>query len=149
MSVGRFCNREVVFIEKSAGIPEVSRLMREHHVGDLIVVEERAGRRVPVGIVTDRDVVIEVLAEGVDLQGVTVGDVMSFDLVTAREDDDLFDTIKAMRAKAVRRIPVVDASGALVGILSVDDLLDIFAEHLTDLAALVRREQAREQRRRP
>lgn len=149
MSAGRFCNREVVFIEKSAGIPEVSRLMREHHVGDLIVVEERAGRRVPIGIVTDRDVVIEVLAEGVDLQGVTVGDIMSFDLVTAREDDDLFDTIKAMRAKAVRRIPVVDTSGALVGILSVDDLLDIFAEHLTDLAALVRREQAREQRRRP
>jgi CBS domain-containing protein len=99
--------------------------------------------------VTDRDVVIEVLAEGVDMQGVTVGDVMSFELVTAREHDDLFDTIKAMRAKAVRRVPVVDASGALVGILSVDDLLEIFAEHLADLAALVRREQNREQRQRP
>jgi CBS domain-containing protein len=149
MSAGKFCNREVVFVEKSAAIPEVARLMREYHVGDLVVVEERAGKRVPVGIVTDRDVVIEVLAEGVDMQGVTVGDVMSFELVTAREHDDLFDTIKAMRAKAVRRVPVVDASGALVGILSVDDLLEIFAEHLADLAALVRREQKREQRQRP
>ena len=149
MSAGKFCNREVVFVEKSAGIPEIARLMREYHVGDLIVVEERAGRRIPIGIVTDRDVVIEVLAESVDLEGVTAGDVMSFELVTAREDDDLFDTIKAMRAKAVRRIPVVDTGGALVGILSVDDLLDIFAEHLTDLAALVRREQTREQRQRP
>jgi CBS domain-containing protein len=149
MSVGKFCNREVVFVHKSAGIAEVARLMRENHVGDLLVVEERAGQRFPVGIVTDRDLVIEVLAEGVDTQGVTVGDVMSFELVTARENDDLFDTIKIMRAKAVRRIPVVDAHGVLVGILSVDDLIDIFSEHLTDLAALIRREQTQEQRRRP
>jgi CBS domain-containing protein len=149
MSVGKFCNREVVFVHKSAGIAEVARLMRENHVGDLLVVEERAGQRFPVGMVTDRDLVIEVLAEGVDTQGVTVGDVMSFELVTARENDDLFDTIKIMRAKAVRRIPVVDAHGVLVGILSVDDLIDIFSEHLTDLAALIRREQTQEQRRRP
>ncbi len=149
MSAGKYCNREVVVVSKTAGIAEAARLMREYHVGDLVVVEERAGKRIPIGIVTDRDLVIEVLAEDVDPGTLAVGDVMSFELATARETDDLLDTIKAMRAKGVRRLPVVATDGALVGILAIDDLIDIFAEHLTDLAALIRREQMREQRQRP
>jgi len=144
MRTGDVCNREVVFVERDGAIADAARLMREHHVGDLVVVEDRDGRRVPVGILTDRDLVVEVLAEGVDLNDVDVGDVMSDALVTAREDDALSDTVKRMRLKGVRRVPVVDRTGALIGILTVDDLLDLLAEQVSDLARLVQREQQRE-----
>lgn len=148
MTVGEFCNREVVFIRRDESIPEAARLMRRHHVGDLVVVEEQQDRRVPVGIVTDRDLVLEVIAQEVDPNRLTVGDVMSFELVTAREEDSLFDAIKLMRRRGVRRVPVVDRAGVLVGILSVDDLLELFAETLGDLATLLQREQQREKERR-
>jgi len=148
-SIGRICNRDVVIVEKNASVIEAARRMRAHHVGDLLVVEPGPQGPVPVGIVTDRDLVIEVLAEEVDVQTVTVGDIMSFDLVTAHENDDLLDTLKRMRARAVRRIPVVDARDVLVGILSVDDLIDLFAEQLGDLARLIGREQAHEREGRP
>jgi CBS domain-containing protein len=144
MTVGAVCNREVVFIQRGASIPEAARLMREYHVGDLVVVDEKAGRRVPVGIVTDRDIVLEVIAEGVGLNDVGVGDIMSAELVTAHEGDDLIETIKRMRAKGIRRLPVVNDDNELAGILSVDDLIDLFSETLTDLARLIAREQTRE-----
>lgn len=148
MLVGKICNREVVFIEPGGSIADAARLMREHHVGGLVVVQEKAGKRVPVGIVTDRDLVIEVLAEDVDMDDVTVGDIMSNRLVTARESDDLLDTLKMMRNRGIRRLPVINDDSALAGILTVDDLIDLFAEQFADLARLITREQKREQERR-
>jgi predicted transcriptional regulator len=70
-----------------------------------VVVEERDDRRVPIGILTDRDIVIEVIAEKVDIEAVAIEDVMSFDLITVQEDDDIFDTIELMRTKGIRRVP--------------------------------------------
>ena len=144
MTVGKICNREVIFIHKEASIPEAARLMREYHVGDLVVVREKTGKRVPVGIITDRDIVLEVIAEGVSMDDVSVGDIMSDNLVTARESDGLLETIKVMRAKGIRRLPVVNDDNELVGILSVDDLIDLFSEQIVDLARLIAREQGRE-----
>jgi len=144
MTIGKVCNREVVFIHAQASIPEAARLMREHHVGDLVVIKEKTGKRVPVGIVTDRDIVLEVIAEGVDMDDVNVGDIMSNNLVTARENDGLLETIKVMRAKGIRRLPVVNDDNELAGILSVDDLIDLFSEQIVDLARLIAREQGRE-----
>ncbi len=144
MTIGKVCNREVVFIHAQASVPEAARLMREHHVGDLVVIKEKTGKRVPVGIITDRDIVLEVIAEGVSMDDVSVGDIMSNHLVTARENDGLLDTIKVMRAKGVRRLPVVNDDNELVGILSVDDLIDLFSEQIGDLARLIAREQGRE-----
>lgn len=148
MLVGKICNREVVFVEPDNSIAEAARLMREYHVGGLVVVKEKSGKRVPVGIVTDRDLVIEVIAEGVETGDITVGDIMSDQLVTARESDDLLETIKMMRAKGIRRLPVIDDDGALAGILTVDDLIDLFSEQIADLARLIALEQKREQERR-
>jgi CBS domain-containing protein len=148
MSIGEICNRETVFATKDSSIQQAAQLMREHHVGDLVVVEEKAGRRVPVGILTDRDLVIEILAKDVSANNVTVGDVMSSELLTARESDGLYETMQRMRAKGVRRVPVVDINGALVGIVTVDDLLDLLADELTALARLLSREQAREHQKR-
>jgi len=144
MTIGKVCNREVVFIHAQASIPEAARLMREYHVGDLVVIKEKTGKRVPVGIVTDRDIVLEVIAEGVSMDDVSVGDIMSDNLVTARESDGLLETVKVMRAKGIRRLPVVNDDNELVGILSVDDLIDLFSEQIVDLARLIAREQGRE-----
>jgi CBS domain-containing protein len=144
MTTGQVCNREVVFIHKQASIPEAARLMREYHVGDLVVIKEKTGKRVPVGIVTDRDIVLEVIAEGVGMDDINVGDIMSDNLVTARESASLLETIKVMRAKGIRRLPVVNDDNELVGILSVDDLIDLFSEQIVDLTRLIAREQDRE-----
>jgi signal-transduction protein with cAMP-binding, CBS, and nucleotidyltransferase domain len=149
MSVGEVCNRAVVVTGPRTGVVEAARLMREFHVGDLVVVEPHDGGRVPVGIVTDRDLVVEVLAEEVDPAAVTVADVMSSDLMVAREPDDLLDTVKRMAQRGVRRVPVVGQDGHLVGLLAADDVLDLVLEQVSGLVHVTRREQRVEAERRP
>lgn len=144
MSVGEICNRDVVIAEKDLSVAEAARLMRTHHVGDLVVVEERAGQRYPVGIVTDRDIVVEVVAADINPDAPTVGEIMGPQLVFVREDEGVFEAVRYMRDKGVRRMPVVDGAGVLQGILTLDDLLGLLAEELTELAKLVSREQQRE-----
>ena len=148
MTIGEICNRETIFVARETSINEVARIMREKHVGDLVVVEEKGVRRIPVGIVTDRDLVIEILAKDVSPDTLTVGDVMNTDLLTAQETDDTYLTMQRMRAKGVRRLPVVDAGGSLAGIVTIDDFLDLLASELTSLSRLVSNEQRRERRRR-
>jgi len=148
MRVGEVCNREVVVVEPNATLLEAAKLMRSQHVGDVVVVEERDGHRIPVGILTDRDMVVALIAEEVALNAVSVGDVMSFELVIARESDSLYDTIEHMREKGVRRMPVVAENGSLVGILTVDDVLDLLSEQLSALVRLVASERRHEEQRR-
>lgn len=148
MGLSEICNRSVVVTAGKTSVQEASRLMREHHVGSLVVVEDTSRGRRPVGIVTDRDVVIEVVAAGVDPATVTVGEIMGPELVTAREADEPWDTIRVMRERGVRRIPVVGDDGLLVGIVTVDDLLEILAEQLDGLAKVISAEQRREARSR-
>lgn len=144
MSVGEYCNREVVVTQKNIGIQEAARLMREFHVGDLIVVERIDDKNVPIGIITDRDLVIEILAQDISLDSVTVGDVMQANPATAQEQDGLWDTLKRMRSLGVRRIPVVNVGGSLEGILTLDDVLELLTEELTDLVKLVKHEIGKE-----
>lgn len=144
MAVGEYCNRDVVVVYKTDTIQETVGLMRSEHVGTVVVVEKTSGSVVPVGILTDRDIVIEILAENIALESVCVGDVMSLDLVIVNESVDLLDTIKVMRIKGVRRIPIVNNDGGLVGILTADDVLDLLAEQMADLAQLISVEQSQE-----
>ena len=144
MAVGEICNREVVTANKTLSVADAAQLMRSHHVGDLVVSEERDGRMHPVGIVTDRDIVVEVVAAGVDPDTLKVGDIMGPGLATVRENEGLFEALRYMRDKGVRRMPVVDAAGGLVGILTLDDLLSLLAEEMTELAKLVSHERQRE-----
>ncbi len=145
MAIGEICNREVVIAERSMDVAEAARLMRQHHVGTLVIVEGLEGRRRPVGIVTDRDIVIEVVAAGVAPEALTVGDIMAPDLATVRETEGVFDTIRYMRGRGIRRVPVVDREGWLVGIVTLDDLLGLLAEEMAELARLISREQRHEQ----
>ena len=139
MSIGEFCTREVVIAERDTGIVELAKLMRTHHVGDVVVVEKQGDLLLPVGIVTDRDIAVELVAAEVDLDSVTTGDVMSPELITARENEGIWDTLQLMRRKGVRRLPVVNEEGGLEGILSVDDLIDLLAEELDLLAKIAGR----------
>lgn len=149
MSVGEICNRNVVFIYREGSIREAAVLMRKHHVGDVVVVEKNEKELIPIGILTDRDIVLELTAEDVDLNSVTVADVMSFELVVAREEDDVLDTIKKMRSKGIRRIPIVNNHDGLEGILTVDDLIELLSEQLMDLTQLIAGGQDKEYQKRP
>jgi predicted transcriptional regulator len=148
MLVSEFCNREVVIVDRATTILEAAKLMRSEHVGDLVVTDERNGRQVPVGILTDRDMVVELLAEEIELDKVSVGDAMSYELLSVNEQDGLQETIVKMSDRGVRRLPVVDAAGTLVGIVTVDDLMELIAEQLTDLVRLVSNELVGERTRR-
>lgn len=144
MAIGEICNREVIVVAPETTISEAVQLMRQHHVGDVVVVTEAGGRRQPVGIVTDRDVVVEVVATGLDPAVLTVGDIMVPDLATVPEKTGVFEAIRYMRDQGVRRMPVVGEDGSLIGILALDDLLELLGEELGALARLVAREQGKE-----
>jgi CBS domain-containing protein len=134
-----------VVAPKTEMITDAARRMRTSHVGDLIVIENRNGRHFPVGIVTDRDIVISVVAGDPEhIMYLLVSDVMSDDLITAREHESIETALKRMKEHGVRRLPVVDADGALAGILTLDDVLEYLSEQHSDLVALVAREQRRE-----
>ena len=145
MAIGEICNREVVIVAREAPVIAAARLMRQYHVGDLVVVDELAGLRRPVGIVTDRDIVIEVVAMEVAPETLRVGDIMSAELATVRETEGVYETIRYMRDKGIRRLPVVDRDGWLQGIVTLDDLLILLAEEMGELARLIGREMDREQ----
>ena len=147
MRTGQVCNRTVVVVAKDTTLADAAKLMREHHVGSLVVAQNTYGRK-PVGIVTDRDMVVEVMAADLDYRTLTVGEIMGAKLVVAKEADDTLDTLKLMRARGVRRLPVVTEKGDLAGIVTIDDLLEIVAEELEDVVHAIGNEQTRESKRR-
>ena len=147
MKTGEVCNRTVVIVSRETTLGEAAKLMREHHVGSLVVSKNTYGRK-PLGIVTDRDMVVEVLAADLDYRTLTVGEIMGDKLVIAKETDDSLDTLKLMRASGVRRIPVVTDKGDLAGIVTVDDLLEIVAEELEEIVRAIGNEQHKETKRR-
>lgn len=144
MTVGEVCNREVVVIHPEASVLDAARLMKAHHVGDVVVVTEAAGRRAPVGILTDRDVALAVVDRFTRLPYLRVHEVMTRDLVTAQENENVFAVLKKMQANGIRRLPIVNGAGGLEGILTFDDLMALLSEQLNDLARLVVAEQKRE-----
>ena len=137
MGIGEICCREVVFARRNESVAQAARLMREHHVGSVVVADERNGRRYPVGVVTDRDIAVGVVALGLDPEKRNVESAMPAELVCVRETDGLGRAVALMRAQGVRRLPVVDAAGGLIGILSADDALEVLSEELYCLAGMV------------
>ncbi len=144
MSIGEICNRKVVVMQREETIAEAAKLMRDQHAGSVLIVNEQDGKRVPIGIVTDRDLVVEVIAPELDPDAITVGDIMMTSFVVVKEDTGVSEAIQYMRAKGVRRLPVVDAEAKLLGIVTLDDLLILLAEELDTLAKLVAQEQQNE-----
>ncbi len=149
MKVGELAAHHVVTIGPEASVVEAARLMREHHVGDVVLVEEKDLQRVPIGVVTDRDIVVSVIAQKVQpLDSIMVGDIAARELVVADADQDIADVARTMLAEGIRRVPVVNALGALVGIVTYDDLVAWMADELADFARLFARQRRRERQSR-
>lgn len=148
LTTGEICTRSVTIAFRTTSVDGAARLMRDNHVGCLVVVEEVEGRRIVVGVLTDRDIVTAVVAPGLDAAALSVDDVMTTDLVTAREDDSLIDLMRSMRRKGVRRIPVVGGQGELIGVVTLDDVLGVLSEELGLLVGTVDSEGKRERRMR-
>ena len=148
MNIRDICTIQTISCNRDETVQGAALLMRKHHVGDLIVVDGSDGDAIPAGIVTDRDIVISVVALGLDPASLQVGDIMSDDLLTCREDDDVYQTIEHMRVRGIRRVPVVNDNGALAGIVSADDLLEFLAEEMGDLSRISGNQQAQEKRAR-
>jgi len=144
MPIGEFAIRQVIVAPRNLPLLDGAKLMRQYHVGDIVITEETDGKRRPVGIVTDRDMVLEVMAQGVDATKLSVGDIMTENPMTVREYEGVFQTIQLMRAKGARRAPVVDKDGVLVGIVAADDFIELLATELSDLVKLFSRERKQE-----
>jgi CBS domain-containing protein len=144
MRIGDTCTRDVVQCTRTATALELAQLMRSSHVGDVVVVDERDGYKIPVGIVTDRDLALEVIARERDPAAVTAGELIGAELVTAGEQDDIYEVTELMRFKGVRRVPVVDERGGLAGIVTLDDLLSLIGGELTLLGRVMSRERFQE-----
>lgn len=149
LTAGDLCTRASVIAFRATALNEAARLMREHHVGSLVVVDESPDGRVPVGLLTDRDIVTAVVAKDADPGRLRAEDVMSTSLVTAREQDSVMDVLGAMRRAGVRRVPVTDVRGVLLGVLSLDDLLEVVGEEIRALVLALDSGRKRELQRRP
>ena len=148
MKVGEYCKRAVVAIAAGADAAEAAKLMRSEHVGFLIVYREGDSLQRPVGVLTDRDLVLGVMARDVDPHAITADDIMTRQPLIANESDELSDMLQAMRLAGIRRVPVVDVRGALVGIMAIDDAIDVVTGLMCDIAGSIKSEQRQEWRAR-
>ena len=148
-TLGELSTRTVVTATPETTAAQAARLMREEHVGSLVVLGAGSTDGKPVGLLTDRDLVLAVMAEGLDPSLFTVGDVMSVELVTASADADLLEAVALMRRHRVRRLIVLEADGRLAGVTTLEDLLEALARELGGLVLAVRgaRERERKERR--
>lgn len=128
-----FSTSIVAVVEPDTPAVVVSQLMRHHHIGALVVVDAQEKSR-PVGIVTDRDLVLELMAEGLDPSVFTAGDIMSVNLVNATLEMDEMDAVELMRTHRLRRLVIVDDKGQLAGIVTMEDVLEQLARELANLA---------------
>lgn len=149
MTVRSVLNPNVATIDGDSDIRRAAELMRHEHVGDLVVTDLVEDRTQPIGILTDRDIVVEVVASGVHPSSVRAADIVTRDLVTVREDNGLAFALTAMRRAGVRRAPVINDAGALVGILALDDVVDHLASQLGEVAATIRGQRFDEARQVP
>jgi len=145
MDVAGLCRYRPVAVGPGADLVDAAKLMREHHVGFLVVTDGSG----PLGVITDRDIVLEAVAAGIDPHTVTVRDAMSTDPLTLTADTPLEQALDDLRVAGVRRAPVVDAGGRLAGVLSIDDVVDHIALQLGAVAGSLRHEQAIERIARP
>ena len=146
MLLNEICTPDVVYCSADSTALAAARLMRERHVGDVVVVEEPNGDQVPIGVVTDRDIVVEVIAQEQDPAKVTVREIMRTPVVVAQATEEVSQAVERMKVHGIRRIPVMGESHRLVGILCLDDLLKQIAAEAGTLVDIVSREQNREHR---
>ena len=149
LTAGDICKRKVTVGYKQTSLVAAAQLMREDHVGSLVVVDDENGSRQVRGLITDRDIVMSVVATGLDPEPLRLEDIMSEHVVTANEADSLLDLMRSMREHGVRRVPVVGFQDELMGIVTMDDVLKILAQEMNTLVGSIdvgiKQERARHQ----
>lgn len=148
-NIGAIMSRSPVMCTEELRLQGVAALMREKHVGAVIVVASADEIDRPVGVVTDRDIVVELVATGLDPIAITAGDIVTRPAVVIHEHDSMLDAIHKMRSRGIRRLPVVDTQGELVGVVTQDDLLHSLAHELGTLVRVAEHQPAQEARLRP
>lgn len=149
LTAGDLCNRIVAFATRDMTVEQAAQLMREHHVGCLVVADDAPEGRLVVGMLTDRDIVTGAVALSLDPARLSVENLMTAEVITAGEGDSMEDLLTRMRRKGLRRLPVTTPQGVLVGLVTLDDLLAVMAGQLKALAAAIETEQLRERQLRP
>jgi CBS domain-containing protein len=142
MDIGSMCRRRLITVQRGDELKEAARLMREHHVGFLVVVDsvDRQGQGRVVGVLTDRDIVVSVIARDIDARTLKVGDVLTSGPATVREHDPLEFALAEMRRLGVRRLPVLNDCGTLAGVVSLDDIVPQLVRQLNDVAGSIHTE---------
>lgn len=147
MTVREYCNLNVICCEPDTPVAEVAMLMRKHHVGDVVVVDNQGeGARIPIGIITDRDVLVETIALDIEARLFTAADLMSSPVTTVLEDASVSEALAIMRGKRIRRLPVVTRAGTLFGMVTIDDFVNLLAAELSMIAGLMVEQTIREGR---
>src|SRR3970040_3136145 len=130
MSLGNMCRKEIVCVNLGTNVKEAAKFMEDKNVGSIIVV----GGGKPVGIVTDRDILLRVINRGLDPEKSSVDDVMTKEIVTLKEGMGLFEALEQVKGKGIRRFPIVDARGNLKSIMTLDDIIYLFGKESADVA---------------
>jgi signal-transduction protein with cAMP-binding, CBS, and nucleotidyltransferase domain len=144
MNVSRIYTRSLVAAQRSNSLQKAAALMRLHHVGALLVTDDEPNSDCAIGIITDRDLVVQVIADGISPEKRTIGEVMTQGISTISETSDVHEAIEVMRSDGIRRLAVADEHGTLLGVLSFDDVIDAIAVELSGLADSIRSERERE-----
>ncbi|AWV05466.1 CBS domain-containing protein (plasmid) [Burkholderia sp. JP2-270] len=146
MQIGRISTQPVESCTVDCSALQLADRMRHAHVGDVVVIEYRNGEPVPIGLVTDRDLVVEVMARGEDPDQVTAGQIMSRGLIVVSETDEISVALEEMRRSGIRRLPVIDDAGRLAGIVTLDDIVEYLAALLGGIVEVGKLQQIEEQR---
>ena len=137
MSLGNLCRREIICVDSRTTVKEAAKLMEGKNIGSTIVVQERK----PIGILTDRDILLRVMNRGLDPEKTSVDEVMTKQIVTLKEDMGLFEALQKVKGKGIRRFPIVDSNGNLQGIMTLDDIFYLLGKEMSDVTSIIENER--------
>jgi CBS domain-containing protein len=146
MNVGEICTRNYIYVSHQDSVLDVARIMRQQHVGSVVVVDNNGEMR-PQGLITDRDLVLEVLAAQIDPTVLKAEDILTCELICVTETHDVKEALKYLRYYGVRRAPVVNVDGVLVGIFCIEDSLATLSQEFSELVKLLSNELINENSR--
>jgi len=137
MNIGQLCRHRVIKVPQSTSLAEVARVMSTEHVGAVIVTDGSHDQAPVAGIITDRDIVNAQLDQAKDLASLSAASAMTKNVLTLTRDESIDGAIAHMRARNVRRAPIVSADAVPVGLVSVDDLIGQLSFDLSEIASIV------------
>ena len=141
MFVGKYCDKKISTLTQDSSILDAAQVMRKNHVGEVIIVEKKMGNVIPVGLITDRDLVVEILAMEIDIETINLGCIMCIELVTVNYDSSLNKALEIMQHHGIRRAPVVGNNGELIGIINIEAVIKVLSQDMAKILKLFNNER--------